>query len=194
MRRGLKHLAPGKKPVSRSMSSVGEVSLESGRGGQPSFFVRSRSIRAHLPGEAPERYTGVAEIPKQQSGDTVHLVVCEGVQRIDQNCAHAWLLQFSLTQEIVDHWEEKRLGLARAGTRCDKVVFVATNGCRLVQVKPPMPEGSALFAFGEFRPSTVQCPIAHQFFNTTALLEVWQTLDEWAAHQCSACACVCHGA
>jgi len=32
----------------------------------------------------------------------VHLVVREGVERIDQNCAHAWLLQFSLTQEIVD--------------------------------------------------------------------------------------------
>ena len=111
------------------MSSVGEVSLKGGRGGQPSFFVRSRGIRAHLPGEAPERDAGVAKVPKQQSGDTVHLVVCEGVERIDQNCANAWPLQFSLTQEIVDQWEEKRLRLARAGTRGDQIVFVATNGC-----------------------------------------------------------------
>ena len=125
----LKHLAPCEKPVARSVARVGEIGLKGGRGGQSSFFVRSLGIRAHLPGEAPERDAGVAKIPKQQPGDTVHLVVCEGVERIDQNRANAGPLQFSLTQEIVDQWEEKRLRLARAGTRGDQIVFVATDGC-----------------------------------------------------------------
>ena len=62
----------------------------------------------------------------------MHLVVCEGVERIDQNCADTGPLQFSLTQEIVDQWEEKRLCLARAGARCDQVILVAAYCCGLV--------------------------------------------------------------
>lgn len=68
---------------------------------------------------------GSPRVLEQQSGDPLHLVVGERVERIDQDGPNAGRKRLLLPQQFVHERQEERFGLAGAGSSRDKVVFLS---------------------------------------------------------------------